>query len=218
MEFDVDGPTSIVLSMRGVAESNYEMFELFLDEESLVVVQAEESSGDYPWENSGEYSCQESTCNMCEVHMPEQEFHLDEGPHTIRITVDTVDGWYHSNAYFRIEFAVKQAEICNGANSIPCTCPPPGNLLVDFEGSISCINPIFNKVMIQRFLISVLLKDIQIPVHCKWDEWNQGECSKTCGTGTRNDTRTKLVVESNGGTCTGQPTEIVACNTQECPG
>ena len=43
------------------------------------------------------------------------------------------------------------------------------------------------------------------------------ECSKTCGTGTRNDTRTKVVVEANGGTCNGQSSKIVECNTQECP-
>ena len=126
MEFDVEDPQSIVLSMRGVAESKYETFELFLDGESLVVVQADDTP-----------TCQVSTCNMCEVQMPEQEFHLDAGHHTIRITVDTMDGFYHSNAYFRIEFEVKQAEPCNDANSLPCTCPPPGKLLILFEGSIS---------------------------------------------------------------------------------
>ena len=45
-----------------------------------------------------------------------------------------------------------------------------------------------------------------------------GTCSKTCGTGTRTNTRIKLVEEANGGTCSGQPTEIEECNTQPCPG
>ena len=55
-------------------------------------------------------------------------------------------------------------------------------------------------------------------IHCQWDDWNLGECSKTCGTGTRTNNRHKRVVEENGGTCTGKPTETEPCNTQECPG
>ena len=56
------------------------------------------------------------------------------------------------------------------------------------------------------------------PIHCKWDDWVTGECSQTCGTGTRTNTRKKLIIEEHGGTCTGQSTEIEACNPQECPG
>lgn len=51
-----------------------------------------------------------------------------------------------------------------------------------------------------------------------WDEWTIGECSKTCGTGTRVDTRSKLVEEANGGTCTGQHNETKECKETECPG
>merc|ERR1719322_972054 len=54
-------------------------------------------------------------------------------------------------------------------------------------------------------------------IHCEWDEWVIGECSRSCGTGTRTNNRTKLVEEANGGTCSGQPSEIVECNTQPCP-
>ena len=57
-----------------------------------------------------------------------------------------------------------------------------------------------------------------LAIHCEWDQWLVGECSETCGTGTRTNTRTKLVVEEHGGTCTGEPYEIEECNTQECPG
>ena len=56
-----------------------------------------------------------------------------------------------------------------------------------------------------------------LAIHCEWDEWTLGECSDSCGTGTRTNTRTKTVVEANGGTCTGQPTEIEPCNTHPCP-
>ena len=59
---------------------------------------------------------------------------------------------------------------------------------------------------------------VNTEIHCVWDEWKEGECSATCGTGTRTNTRSKLVTEANGGTCTGQPTEIMDCKIQECPG
>ena len=55
-------------------------------------------------------------------------------------------------------------------------------------------------------------------IHCEWDEWIVGECTRSCGTGTRINNRTKLVEEAHGGTCNGQPQEIVECNTQPCPG
>ena len=44
-----------------------------------------------------------------------------------------------------------------------------------------------------------------------------GECSTTCGAGTRTNTRVKLVEEANGGTCDGEPTEIEECQAGECP-
>jgi len=56
------------------------------------------------------------------------------------------------------------------------------------------------------------------PVHCQWNNWAYGQCSASCGVGTRTNTRTKLVVETNGGTCTGQSTEIERCNMRPCPG
>ena len=54
-------------------------------------------------------------------------------------------------------------------------------------------------------------------VHCEWDDWVEGDCSAECGTGTRTNTRVKLVEESNGGTCTGKPTEMLVCKDKECP-
>ena len=59
---------------------------------------------------------------------------------------------------------------------------------------------------------------VNTEIHCVWDEWKEGVCSATCGTGTKTNTRSKLVTEANGGTCTGQPTEIKDCKIQECPG
>ena len=54
-------------------------------------------------------------------------------------------------------------------------------------------------------------------VHCEWDEWIVGKCSVECGTGTRTNTRVKRVEESNGGTCTGKPSEVLQCKDKECP-
>ena len=56
---------------------------------------------------------------------------------------------------------------------------------------------------------------VNTEIHCIWDEWKEGECSATCGTGTRTNTRSKLVTEANGGTCTGQPTEIKDCKRKD---
>jgi len=54
-------------------------------------------------------------------------------------------------------------------------------------------------------------------IHCEWDEWEIGECSKTCGSGIRTNTRSKLVVEEHGGTCSGESIEYEECSTVECP-
>ena len=44
-----------------------------------------------------------------------------------------------------------------------------------------------------------------------------GECSKTCGGGTRINQRTKKTEEANGGICDGQATMEDVCNTEVCP-
>ena len=59
---------------------------------------------------------------------------------------------------------------------------------------------------------------INLAIHCEWNDWVLGDCSKECGTGTRINTRTKSVEEINGGTCTGQATEEEECLIVECPG
>merc|ERR1719225_1690545 len=93
--------------MEGVAESEYEKFMFYIDDVLTVTVQATDSP-----------ACQVSTCNMCEVSMAEQEVNLTSGSHTLRIEITTVDPLYHLNAYFRIDFTIKQKPICND-----CKCP-----------------------------------------------------------------------------------------------
>ena len=59
---------------------------------------------------------------------------------------------------------------------------------------------------------------IFLAIHCVWDKWVEGNCSTECGTGTKTNTRVKLVEESNGGTCTGNSEETLECKEKECPG
>ena len=54
-------------------------------------------------------------------------------------------------------------------------------------------------------------------VNCVWDDWQIGECSKTCAGGTRTNTRTKKVKEDHGGSCPGEASLQETCNTQKCP-
>ena len=56
------------------------------------------------------------------------------------------------------------------------------------------------------------------PVHCEWNGWNVGQCSVSCGYGTRHNTRTKRVHEKDGGSCSGSSSETVSCFERECPG
>ena len=48
-----------------------------------------------------------------------------------------------------------------------------------------------------------------------WGEYGDyGGCSRTCGGGTK--TRTRPCLPSGSG-CVGSTTDVVSCNTQECP-
>ncbi len=58
------------------------------------------------------------------------------------------------------------------------------------------------------------------PVNGDWSSWiNSGTCSKTCGGGLQNQTRTcTSPAPANGGAqCVGPATQQIACNTQACP-
>ena len=108
--FSTNNVKTIVLSMTGVAESSYEKFDFYLDNALQVSVQA--SDNNY---------CQVSTCQMCNVAMAPQELSLSSGQHTIRIEMSTIDHLYHLNCYFRIDFSIKQPDVCKS-----CECPALG--------------------------------------------------------------------------------------------
>ena len=58
-------------------------------------------------------------------------------------------------------------------------------------------------------------------VDCEWNDWQIGECSKTCESGWRTNFRTKKVEEVNGtddvGICEGSATMQEECNMHVCP-
>ena len=59
---------------------------------------------------------------------------------------------------------------------------------------------------------------ILAPVNCEWGQWKLGECSKTCDSGVRNNTRSKIVNEAHNGKCEGNDTVQEACSMQNCSG
>jgi hypothetical protein len=71
------------------------------------------------------------------------------------------------------------------------------------------------KLFIGKFPISEACKTTT-PIHCQWNSWVIGECSATCGEGTRTNTRAKKVVEKDGGTCSGLSKETLSCEEKEC--
>ena len=81
-----------------------------------------------------------------------------------------------------------------------------------------------NSAIEHIFFITILVSMTYIvendvtPINCEWNEWQIGECSKTCGRGTRSNTRTKKVEEMHGGICDGESTVSESCNTEDCPG
>ncbi|CAK0844055.1 unnamed protein product [Prorocentrum cordatum] len=60
---------------------------------------------------------------------------------------------------------------------------------------------------------------ISKPVDCAWGEYGSwGKCSKSCGGGTRQRTRTEKSPAKGGGKpCEGSTTESGECNTKACP-
>ena len=65
-------------------------------------------------------------------------------------------------------------------------------------------------------LINVYIRNI---VDCEWNDWINGTCTKSCGGGTRTNTRTKKVSAAHGGEdCDGPAAIKDSCNVQNCPG
>ena len=56
-------------------------------------------------------------------------------------------------------------------------------------------------------------------VNCVWDQWIIGDCSVTCGEGTRTNTRIpKVAAQFGGDECDGTSFSTEKCRDQECPG
>ena len=58
-----------------------------------------------------------------------------------------------------------------------------------------------------------------LPVDCKVGDWKRwGECSATCGGGTKTSERDVIAEPENGGASCPALEETMACNTEGCPG
>ena len=67
------------------------------------------------------------------------------------------------------------------------------------------------------FIISYQLPNVL--VNCLWDNWQSwSSCTKTCGSGTKQTSRTKQEAECGGAACTGNVVEQTDCNNQCCLG
>ena len=74
---------------------------------------------------------------------------------------------------------------------------------------LSFYNMRYFVLIFQVFLISV---------NCVWSDWKIGDCSVSCGLGTRTETRKKTVIEQNGGECIGEASVTSECHDEICPG
>ena len=80
--------------------------------------------------------------------------------------------------------------------------------------AISVVGLVKAKVLSFRTRINVFL----FAVECKWGEWSDwGQCSKPCGGGNQERTRSVDQQAEYGGTaCSGKATETRGCNAQAC--
>lgn len=72
--------------------------------------------------------------------------------------------------------------------------------------------------MLDKLQVTRLIQFDIILANCQWGAWSIGDCSKSCGGGTRAKYRRKVEHEANGGTCHGVWDIEEDCNTQKCPG
>ena len=76
-----------------------------------------------------------------------------------------------------------------------------------------------SKISLILFILNIsIIFNIHVSVNCQWSPWSkQGLCSKSCGGGSQQFTRSKTVSEKNGGSCSGSSQKFEPCNTQSCP-
>ena len=91
----------------------------------------------------------------------------------------------------------------------PTTTAMPGKCDSSHVSSLS---------LIYIYIYNICIYINHIIVDCVWSDWVEGDCSTTCGAGQQNNTRAKLIEETNGGNCTGESTEVLSCVFRPCPG
>ena len=54
-------------------------------------------------------------------------------------------------------------------------------------------------------------------INCEWNEWQIGDCSQTCGDGTRTKIRAKKIQDTPNGSCEGDSEIQEPCHMEDCP-
>ena len=108
---------------------------------------------------------------------------------------------------------------CNGSTSAIENCKQkecPGRICSKQFPILYDILTTGRLITLSSLIISPI---INFAVHCVWNVWKIGDCSVTCGEGTRVNTRTQNVTAQFGGNeCDGSTSAIENCKDQECPG
>lgn len=98
------------------------------------------------------------------------------------------------------------------------TAEEANNLVLFLKTLTSNIQPIvsFNSSL---KLVEEVYPTPKVPINGGWSDWlNSGTCSKTCGGGLQNQTRscTNPAPANGGSQCSGSTSQQTACNTQAC--
>ena len=102
----------------GRGEQNYETFSVKIDGINKFNVTA--SKG-----NINGIPCKVHTCNMCPIRMDPILHTFTKGPHTIEVSINTVDERYNDNVYFTLTYVEK----LEGCDKYSCVVPGTSLLL-----------------------------------------------------------------------------------------
>ena len=65
--------------------------------------------------------------------------------------------------------------------------------------------------------LSLTTSNLAVAIDCEWGSWSVGDCSISCGKGTRTKIRTVSIKGTHGGKCMGKNIMIESCNIKNCP-
>lgn len=107
LQLTLTSKETLRLSAQGLGEDEYENMHVKVDGSEVLVLQCSYIEG----------VCIVNTCDMCPVKQKAVEVSLAPGEHTIVVTATTVDGFYHTGAFFTLFLSKK------GSCASECQCP-----------------------------------------------------------------------------------------------